>query len=257
MASPLSRIASSLPKVIRLAWQRGLRDTAMIVRKNIAHEFRWYLDRRFDRIHGTDTSDNIPLDVLRIDGENRNQGIYYEPTSTDLFRHMMAQLKPALRFEDFVFIDYGSGKGRTLMMASDYPFIAIIGVEFAHELHLAAEHNLSIYHGRRQCCKDLAAVHADATAYQPPAQNLLVYFYNPFLKEVMGKVLGKLAQASLDHGTRIVLLYFNPLSADVVESSGLFKRRQEIRLPHDYTREVQRRCTVYFSWPEAPGSAIV
>ena len=46
---------------------------------------------------------------------------------------------------DFTFIDLGSGKGRVLLMASDYPFKKIIGVEFMPELHRAAQENITGY----------------------------------------------------------------------------------------------------------------
>ena len=36
--------------------------------------------------------------------------------------------------DGFTFIDLGSGKGRTLLMASDYPFRRIIGLELLEEL---------------------------------------------------------------------------------------------------------------------------
>ncbi len=40
---------------------------------------------------------------------------------------MMAALP--IEFNQFTFIDLGSGKGRTLLMASDFPFRKILGVE--------------------------------------------------------------------------------------------------------------------------------
>jgi len=45
-------------------------------------------------------------------------------------------------FHDFIFIDLGSGKGRTLLMASDYPFRRIVGVELLLALHQIAQENL-------------------------------------------------------------------------------------------------------------------
>jgi hypothetical protein len=235
--------------------QHGVVEALALVPKNLAYEFRWYLDRRFDRLHGTDTSDRIELAGLDVAGD-RAQGVYYEPTSTGLFHRMMAQVRPAVPCEDFVFIDYGSGKGRTLMMASDYPFKAIVGVEFSRELHLVAQRNLAIYRGKKQRCTTLSAVHADAAQYQPPRENLFVYFYNPFLREVMKNVMDRLAQVSREHSARIVLVYFNPQSADIVERCGVFKRRLELRLPHDFSRADQRRCAAFFSWADAPGSTI-
>jgi len=39
-----------------------------------------------------------------------------------------------LRFEDFTFIDFGSAKGRALLLASEFPFKKIIGVDFSPKL---------------------------------------------------------------------------------------------------------------------------
>ena len=48
----------------------------------------------------------------------------YQPTEAALFHEMIAALagQAGFDFREFTFIDLGSGKGRTLLMASDYPF---------------------------------------------------------------------------------------------------------------------------------------
>ncbi|HSS98535.1 MAG TPA: hypothetical protein VLK33_15975, partial [Terriglobales bacterium] len=60
----------------------------------------------------------------------------YQPTESALFHEMLDSLK--IDFREFTFIDLGSGKGRTLLMASDYPFRRIIGVELFPALHAVA-----------------------------------------------------------------------------------------------------------------------
>ena len=57
----------------------------------------------------------------------------YQPTDAALFQEMMASLP--IDFSEFTFMDLGSGKGRTLLMASEYPFRRIVGVEILPELH--------------------------------------------------------------------------------------------------------------------------
>ena len=49
------------------------------------------------------------------------------------FRKVLASLQIA--FHDYTFIDFGSGKGRALLLASEFPFKRIIGLEFSPELH--------------------------------------------------------------------------------------------------------------------------
>lgn len=241
---------TQLLKLAQSVRSKGIGDTLALARKNIVYEWRWYLDRRFDRLHGTETSDRIELADLDVVGTNRAQGVYYEPTSTGMFRRIMAYVSSRLRSEDFTFIDFGSGKGRTLLMASDQAFRAIVGVEFSRELHETAERNIALYRGRRQRCANLSSVHNDATVYELPAGDLLIYFFNPFLPEVMARVLDNVARAARASGARVALVYLNPLSSEVVDASGLFVRREDIPLPHDPTREFQRKCCVFFSWPD-------
>src|SRR5579863_10326499 len=59
----------------------------------------------------------------------------YQPTEPALFREMLESLMLAgstlanarFDFREFTFIDIGSGKGRALLMAADYPFRRILG----------------------------------------------------------------------------------------------------------------------------------
>ena len=64
----------------------------------------------------------------------------YQPTEPALFKEMMAYLK--IDFQEFTFIDIGSGKGRVLLMAADYPFRRILGIELLPALHRVAQENL-------------------------------------------------------------------------------------------------------------------
>ena len=44
---------------------------------------------------------------------------------------------------EFSFVDYGSGKGRVLMLAAAYPFRRILGVEFSESLDRVARDNIA------------------------------------------------------------------------------------------------------------------
>ena len=47
------------------------------------------------------------------------------------------------RLSRLSFVDYGAGKGRVLLLASQHPFAAIGGIEFAEELHDDATMNIA------------------------------------------------------------------------------------------------------------------
>src|SRR5207237_3599958 len=59
---------------------------------------------------------------------NRLLGMFhspYQPTEPSLFHEMLNALN--IDFREFTFIDLGSGKGRVLLMAANYPFRRIVG----------------------------------------------------------------------------------------------------------------------------------
>ena len=79
----------------------------------------------------------------------------YQPTEPTLFREMienLMQVTPKINLPEFTFIDIGSGKGRALLMASQYPFRRILGIELLPELHRVAKENISKYKSDSQQC---------------------------------------------------------------------------------------------------------
>lgn len=116
---------------------------------------------------------------------DRLRGVFhspYQPTEPALFHEMLAMLHQHtnLDFGDFAFIDLGSGKGRTLLMASDYPFRRIVGVELLPALNQIAQQNLAQYKSDSQKCFALESICADASTWPLPDGPLVIYLFNPF-----------------------------------------------------------------------------
>ena len=147
----------------------------------------------------------------------------YQPTEPALFHEMLDGLRE-LNFCDFTFLDLGSGKGRTLLMASDYPFHRIVGVELLPALHQIAQQNLKQYQSESQKCFALEAICADAAGFAFPDQPLLIYLFNPFPEPVLRKVIANLAESLRACPRAVYVLYHNPLLENVVaEAAGLNK----------------------------------
>src|SRR5947209_16251716 len=94
----------------------------------------------------------------------------YQPTEPAVFHEMLEglQRQTAIDFRDFVFVDLGSGKGRTLLMASDYSFRRIVGIELLPSLHQIALENISKYQSESQKCHVLQSICDDATNFRFP-----------------------------------------------------------------------------------------
>ena len=238
---------SVVQALIQSARRRGILKSLSLVPKNLVHEARWYLDQAFDREHGTDTSEIIELQDLRIHSRNAALGNRYDPSSTRQFRSVMKQLP--IRHEDFAFVDLGSGKGRTLLLAAEYPFRKIVGVEFSSELNAVAVRNIGIYRSPRQRCADIASLHMDAADYALPPENLVIYLYNPFQREVVLRVLENLRYALAERSREVLIVYFHPVNDDLLKQQEFLLFKAELRLPYDWTRNMQKKLFVYSSHP--------
>jgi SAM-dependent methyltransferase len=137
---------------------------------------------------GLDTGRAVRLEGLSIVGANGRYGVLYQPSDTRRVRAALASLP--IRHDEFTFIDFGSGKGRVLLVAAAYTFRRIIGVEFAEELHHIAGQNI-----RRALGRDTRAeaVCCDAAEYELPNDPLVLYFYNPFMAPIMRRVMANVS----------------------------------------------------------------
>jgi SAM-dependent methyltransferase len=164
--------------------------------------------KKFDRDFGVDTAGKLGLAGLDIVGDNRHHGEFYLGSPPALVREALTALPIA--YENFAFVDYGSGKGRALFVASEFPFKYIIGVEFAAELHLACEANLKAYRNLASLCRDIRPVHEDAATFDPPEDPLVLFFYNPFDRTIFDAVINRLEGSLRRHPRPVWIVYNNP-----------------------------------------------
>jgi SAM-dependent methyltransferase len=137
----------------------------------------------------------------------------YQPTDPALFHEILQALLKSTRIDlqKFTFLDVGSGKGRTLLMASDYPFRRIVGVELLPTLHQAAQKNIAAYRSDKQQCFALEPVCADASRFEFAPEPTVLYLFNPLPEYELARMLENL-QGSLERLPRdLFLLYHNPL----------------------------------------------
>ena len=65
----------------------------------------------------------------------------------------------------------GSGKGRVLLCASDFPFQRLIGVEYDERLHTVAQRNAEIYRSAKQRCHNFEWILGKAEEFALPTEN--------------------------------------------------------------------------------------
>jgi SAM-dependent methyltransferase len=196
---------------------------------NLIRDFLWestpaqrrrrYGDAEYDWDYRVDTTSATVGWRERLIGQFHSA---YQPTEPALFKEMMASLK--IDFQEFTFIDIGSGKGRVLLMAADYPFRRILGIELLPALNRVAQENLSAYKSDSQQCFALETVCGDAREFIFPAEPILLYLFNPLPEFALTEVMANLDH-SLKQSPRVVyLLYHNPLLEHVLAKFPAFNK---------------------------------
>ena len=179
----------------------------------------WALDYLYDLRYGLDTCANSELAELTIGSENKVRGYGYQPTRVLLLRKFFHSIRPLLP-PNGVLVDFGSGKGRMLLVASEFGFREARGVEFAHEL--TARKNVARYKARAGVAAEFKIIESDAACYAIAADENVFMMYNPFDESILGQVLDNIAASLRKAPRRILIIYVNPRWGRVIEQRADF-----------------------------------
>lgn len=189
--------------------QRPPRDSRMTLIQRNLFRVAW---RAFEVLNGLETTGSIDGPALGYD----DTCFGYQPID---YESVVRALRPlSAECQRGTFIDYGCGKGRSLMLASFRPFRKVIGVEQSAALCAIARRNLE----RSAAWRRASFVHVvqqDAAEFVVPHDANVLFFYNPFRGPVLAKVLARVRQ-SLDAAPRqLNIIYALPRTdADAMAS---------------------------------------
>jgi SAM-dependent methyltransferase len=186
-----------------------------------------FVDHWFDFRHGTDTCGWLLLQNLHISSNNKVRGVRYEPARIVLLRKMFECMKPLLS-TDGVMVDLGSGKGRVLLIASEFGFRETRGVEFAPELCAIARDNCARYKKSMNTKSDFKIIESDVVDYAISADENVFVMFNPFDDVVLGKVLENIASSLRKHPRKILIGYYSPEHNKTIARHGGFAPVEDI-----------------------------
>lgn len=198
-----------------------------------------YVNSRFDKQHRVDTWRGITPSQMKTDSGNIDHSEIYTPMPEKTFHYVLTHLN--LDFSDYTFVDFGAGKGKVLLMAANYPFKEIIGVEFASNLHEIAEHNIANYRNEQKLCSNITVSLDDACNFRLPEGKCLLFLFAPFKGPVLENVLENIRQSLIESPRSVVLCYVDddlPYSTiwqvdAIVEKWGILTRRIIGEIPPD------------------------
>jgi SAM-dependent methyltransferase len=190
--------------------------------------YKAFKDRRFDRRHGTDTGGMVPTRDLDIaDPATKWQSNLYLGSPERVTRHLIRSLP--IDCDKFTFVDYGSGKGRVLFTAAEFPFKQVIGVEISQALHEVAERNLIRYTGA-PLTSEIELWCGDARQFELPEGDIVLHMYHPFGPDILKEMLTLIQAAGQAQPKRRILV---PYLFSIGVSKAVFREFPAFELVRD------------------------
>ena len=180
----------------------------------------WWFDAR----HNVDTA---------ADDDVRNiSHVEYIPTRPGRIKLVLRDL-PISDYSQYTFVDFGSGKGRVLLIAAEYPFRQVQGIELSKELHDQAVANVHSCHNLKRRCRDIECLNINAIDYRLPNENLVLYFFNPFEQSVMEKLFESINASIEQYPRDVMVAMYHPefaFLADAAPHLRLYATSSDYRL---------------------------
>jgi SAM-dependent methyltransferase len=233
----------------------------------LASVWRWLRRRRgtstpakpqlhpFDKRYGVDTSGLIPGGELHSGHKNDVFNTAYYGMAPSRFQRLMeywiADESHAV-IDNYSFVDLGCGKGRAVMMASQFGFREVAGVELHPALARIAEANVAVWTAAGRAVCPVRIVCQDATEFALPDGQCLLYLFHPFTAPVLKRLVERIEADFADRRGLLDLIYFNPEAGELLEAHGGFELLWAGTVPLseedaavDWVASAEDLCSVY------------
>ena len=179
----------------------------------------------FDTAHGVETSGLIPATELLTGHPNDEHITAYYGVAPSILRSLIDRwlsTRPSHSIERFTFLDIGAGKGRGLLIASEYPFKEVIGIELNPTLAALAQRNVSHWVETQPHLAPLNLIEQDATEFYFPPTPCLLFLFHPFEAPVLTKLLRRIETQFAARPGTLDVLYVNSEHASLFDRHTAF-----------------------------------
>lgn len=116
-------------------------------------------------------------------------------------------------------IDFGSGKGRIMVVAAHYGFKSITGIDFSEALCAEAEMNIEKIKPFSPSV-NFKILCDDVVNYAIKNDDNVFFFFNPFDDVVMLQVVKNILFSLKQKPRKVIVVYINPLHKEIFLSAG-------------------------------------
>jgi SAM-dependent methyltransferase len=211
---------SALQQLRETLRQTGLKGTLL---RALAYVADYWWDLKYH----TDTFTWVAVERLGIDAQTQDHAYRYQPSQAIPLRQLLRALAiPPGK----VLVDFGCGKGKVLLLAAEFGFAEVRGIEVSPLLCDIARHNCATYREKTNTPTQFVIVQADARQYPWTDDEEVFFFFNPFDAVFLEHVIGCIRASLQRRKRKIWILYGHPLHrATVEEALPASARREEFR----------------------------
>ncbi len=188
-------ISSKLSSVVSTVRSRGLGEALKFV------SYRLYEEAQERRL-GIRTTGLVTPGEL---GYESSEFFEYTPAPYHALRKSLARI-PVRPGED-VFLDYGCGLGRVIVLAGTKPYKRVLGIDISPPLIVKAEENIRA--AKRLKCEVSAEV-ADAQTYAVPEDVTVIHFNNPFSGETLARAVANIRESLRRRPRELTIVFGSP-----------------------------------------------
>ena len=156
----------------------------------------------------------MSLNELDVEEDQKKHAVLYQGSRVLPLRNLFKELKIS---SDKVFVDFGCGKGRVLIMASTFGIKEVKGIEFSPKLCALAEKNILNYCAKTTSDTHFEIINTDASLYHFNDDEDVLYLFNPFDEYILKKVLQNLAESIKRNARKVLIIYGNPFHRILIE----------------------------------------
>lgn len=182
---------------------------------NSFREWLWFVSHRKSSIN------LMKVNSIEGDLESKEHATFYIPTPIIPFFKLIKTLNFS---KSAVFVDYGAGKGRAMILAAECGrFHKVKGLEFSPFLYKVARENIQNYM-KKSGNNLFDLIHANVVNYEVKAEDNFFYFFYPFTEKILNQCLENIYLSLKKHPRKVFLVYQsnykNP--TDQIISKGFF-----------------------------------
>jgi SAM-dependent methyltransferase len=191
----------------------------------------------FDLEFGVRTSGLVAGRHLNSGQANDRHITAYYGVAPSVFRSILVRwrrCRPLAPIDEFTFIDVGAGMGRAILLASEYPFRAVLGVEMHPALARIARRNIALWRASGRARAPMRVNCCDAAGFDLPPGPCVAFLFNPFAGPVLRRMLMRWSRTLARRESHLDLLYVNNEQERVLRQQPGFTRlfQGQVRRSH-------------------------